>query len=190
MRYVKHDIYYNLTSAVKAKDENAVRNILNDEITEIISNSPVRLITTMQQCGISIGNKPSNREIVNKVVIGVNKNERFKNILSDMIAEKNKQTKVNSSATGEGGKPVHNTQVFTSALNSYFIGSDGKKSNVSGDAESNQPTSEELKKGLIDTLALKGQSVGLAGGKGIKVVAIVAIAIGLIYIVDKFKNKM
>lgn len=170
MRYLKHNIYSNIDAAAKTKDVAATRDIVVDEISELIATQPVKVMAALKDAGISMSVKPTNREFVNKIVNNLKLNNKLRKNLSALIVDKNGKT-VKSSANGQKEAPVSNASGTVEGA-------------LQTSASANITPENQLKTDLINALSNKGQPIsGANAGRNLLIFAVVVT--GLIFLFKK-----
>ena len=89
MIYVENDFYSNFTSVAKSSDDVAMRNILIDQISNVIVNSRDELIDLLKKANIKTSKKPSNKELSDLIVKNLKTNKKLVVGLAFLIAKQN-----------------------------------------------------------------------------------------------------
>jgi hypothetical protein len=88
MIYIEQDFYLNFTNAVKSNDDNALRNMLSDEISRIISER-TQLTDLLKKLSIVITDKPTNEELSNVIANNITNDNKLRVGLAYLIAKNN-----------------------------------------------------------------------------------------------------
>jgi hypothetical protein len=88
MIYIEQDFYLNFTNAVKSNDDNALRNMLSDEISRLISER-TQLTDLLKKLSIVITDKPTNEELSNVITSNITNDNKLRVGLAYLIAKNN-----------------------------------------------------------------------------------------------------
>jgi len=89
MIYVENDFYSNFTSVSKSSDDVAMRNILIDQLSNVVVNSRDELIDLLKKSNIKTSKKPSNKELSDLIVKNLKTNKKLVVGLAFLIAKQN-----------------------------------------------------------------------------------------------------
>lgn len=88
MIYIEQDFYSNFNNAVKSNDDNALRNMLSDEISRLISER-TQLTDLLKKLSIVITDKPTNEELSNVITNNISNDNKLRVGLAYLIAKNN-----------------------------------------------------------------------------------------------------
>ena len=135
MIYIEQDFYLNFTNAVKSNDDNALRNMLSDEISRLISER-TQLTDLLKKLSIVITDKPTNEELSNVITSNITNDNKLRVGLAYLIAKNNdivlkkKTEKEEKEEKEENSKKANtDTVALISTSISAFIKSIGNKIN-------------------------------------------------------------
>jgi hypothetical protein len=157
MRYVKHNIYENFSNANGCKDDVVQRNILVDELSEIIATQPMSIRKALNEVGIKTSMEAPVLEVVDKLVKNI-KNKKLKDkIVTIIINRHNGSVKLNANGDNQPTQNNNSTSqngflTISKAIDDVF--------GILKSKEEQKQAEEQTKKELIDALKNKGQKVG------------------------------
>lgn len=88
MIYIEQDFYSNFTNAVKSNDDNAIRSMLSDEISRLISQRK-DLTDLLKKINISYSESPTNEELSNTIINNISNDHKLRVGLAYLIAKNN-----------------------------------------------------------------------------------------------------
>lgn len=88
MIYIEQDFYSNFTNAVKGNDDNAIRSMLSDEISRLISQRK-DLTDLFKKINISFSENPTNEELSNTIINNISNDHKLRVGLAYLIAKNN-----------------------------------------------------------------------------------------------------
>ena len=89
MIYVENDFYSNFQGAVKSNDDQSLRTMFVDQLSNIIAKHRGELLEQFQKSGVRTSANPSNEEIVNLIILNIKANVKLRAGLSFLIAKNN-----------------------------------------------------------------------------------------------------
>jgi hypothetical protein len=88
MIYIEQDFYSNFTNAVKSNDDNAIRSMLSDEISRLISQRK-DLTDLLKKININYSESPTNEELSNIIINNISNDHKLRVGLAYLIAKNN-----------------------------------------------------------------------------------------------------
>jgi hypothetical protein len=88
MIYIEQDFYSNFTNAVKSNDDNAIRSMLSDEVSRLISQRK-DLTDLLKKINISYSESPTNEELSNTIINNISNDHKLRVGLAYLIAKNN-----------------------------------------------------------------------------------------------------
>ena len=88
MIYIEQDFYSNFTNAVKSNDDDAIRSMLSDEISRLISQRK-DLTDLLKKINISYSESPTNEEFSNIIINNISNDHKLRVGLAYLIAKYN-----------------------------------------------------------------------------------------------------
>jgi len=88
MIYIEQDFYSNFTNAVKSNDDNAIRSMLSDEISRLISQRK-DLTDLLKKININYSETPTNEELSNIIISNISNDHKLRVGLAYLIAKNN-----------------------------------------------------------------------------------------------------
>ena len=89
MIYVENDFYSNFQGAVKSNDDQSLKTMFVDQLSNLIAKHRGELLELFQKAGVRTSKNPSNEEIVNLIIQNVKVNVKLRAGLSFLIAKNN-----------------------------------------------------------------------------------------------------
>lgn len=180
MIYVKHDFFSNFTSSVSVGDTEFSKNIIANELSDIIIFKTNSLISVLEKINVKCSKKDSYEELLDKVIDKKNDNQILKKGLAFLIAENNG---VIDNVDAKQGK---------SLVDKVFDGIVVVFSKIHNDVTENRMFKSEVLElikvklesapELVNKRKLKKRS------KVLRNVAIFSILVGGIYLVVRYRN--
>lgn len=216
MRYVKTNIAENFIAANGTKDKKTLNDLFIDQTSEVIAHHKIEFIKMLRDNGIAVGANPTYRELINKLVNGLETNKKLREGLADLIV---KNQSVTSSMNGaksnlsgyanldgvmddsdygtnpNKGTGVGNTIAASKAgpVSGIIAGIGSAIGGIFGYAQSKkeaESAKETTKQSLYNVLAAKlgGQKAGLSTGAWIGIaVGTALIIVTVVFLVTKKK---
>jgi Fe2+ transport system protein B len=104
MIYVKHDFYSNLIGSSKSGDTSATKDILLNEVSDLVSTKPKDVIELLNKVEISTKENATKGDLIAAVVENISENKKLLKGISYLIAEKNGLLKVEDNSGVDGNK--------------------------------------------------------------------------------------
>lgn len=125
MIYIEQDFYSNFTNAIKSNDDDAIRSMLTDEISRLISQRK-DLTDLLKKISINISENPTNEELSNIIVNNITDDHKLRVGLAYLIAKNNDVLPKNSDKkedeeNKDGKKQKSDTVISISTSISTFI---------------------------------------------------------------------
>jgi len=110
MIYVEQDFYSNFSNAVISSDDETIKTMVVDELSNIVAKRDVELFKLLDKTGVNVPQNASNEEIADVLVFGLSESPKMRVGVSYLIAKQNgilassQKPKPSESETGEEGE--------------------------------------------------------------------------------------
>lgn len=102
MKYPKESFYTNFVGAYMSKDREITKDLIFNELAQIIVTKRKDVITMLTEIGIKFSKKPTDKEIVDAIIDNLSDDRRVDIVVAYLISEKNK--KYEESFSNAGGE--------------------------------------------------------------------------------------
>jgi len=105
MIYLENDFYSNFNSMVDSNDDQSLKSMFIDQISNLIAYKKADLINLFGKIGIKVSKKPTNKELSNIIATNLKGNKKLQIGLAYLIAEDNNilQQEMKKSRPNEDG---------------------------------------------------------------------------------------
>ncbi len=103
MKYTRSNFQRNFNNAIGSKDAPAIKDIILNELSDLIILRPFEIVEVLEASGIKMGKNPTETQIINKLADNLPVNRNLQIRIAKMIYAKDK--KEGLSFTGKGSKP-------------------------------------------------------------------------------------
>lgn len=170
MQYKRHNFYQNFLNAGKS-DIGAAWDMLTNEIAELAVDQPSKLIEALRTAKVQISDNASAKSLCVLAIDNLYKNTAFKTELVKQIAIRHKDPNVSGSRVAITGKQQNELAVIVD--------------NIIKD-ETGQVPAATAKKLVLTNLASKQQARGIKPTSPLKVLAVLSLITGAIYLGHKY----
>lgn len=89
MIYLENDFYSNFNSIAQSNDDVSMKNLLIDQISNLIAFKKDDLVSLFGKIGIKVSNNPTNKELSNTIAKNLKTNKKLQIGIAYLIAENN-----------------------------------------------------------------------------------------------------
>lgn len=198
MQYAKHNFKKNFLNANGSKDSEATKDILLNELADLIAHSPNEVAEALRKSNVKLSDKPSARQLANAVIDNLATNKELIKHLAVLIAQKNKEVYANDTGPfGEAQAPIDTVKGPTSSNTKVSGDTVTSVANALGNIfgffskrQENKAAQEAYKKQLLMNLQTRGVKTAMPLGAKIAIgVAIAALLGTTIFIIVKSVKK-
>lgn len=177
MIYAQHNFYGNFANAAGTEDNEAVRDIFLDELSDIIIENPNQVSLALSESGLPVQGTVTRRKLIDKLVDNLNTNMELRHKLAGIIVRRHPEV-------GQIDQEFANVEPVTiTAIGSALSNIAGKlfgkkKDNV---APETQVAKEQTKRTLLQLVSNKmGRKEGISAGAAIGIVLAIFVLTGTI----------
>jgi len=144
MIILNQDFFSNFSGSIKSKDSRLTRDLLLNEISDIIAYDEKNLISLLNKAGITTQENTSDEKLVEKVVDNLPNNEKLQRGIAFMIADNHDLMKIRVTNKKDGTKKPATKETYRAIIDKIYEGMKPTIDDLKKDGEGKKMLKEQI----------------------------------------------